>query len=177
MQIEKTDLKFDADKLIEIYESLEDPFRPNKQICFSSRGKDDFDDGIGSIYDYHPATELDWDHINPLFKGTYLEEVYNKLSTKYKLGRARFMRMDESMRALSYHYDEGLRLHIPLITNPHSWFILEDETLYKMSEPGTLYVLDANKYHSALNLSRQNLPRVHIVISTPGDTSEVSHHG
>ena len=100
-----------------------------------------------------------------LFQNTYLEEVYNSLSDNYRLGRARFMRMDKSNRALSYHYDEGIRLHIQIITNPHSWFILQNQTLYHMAEVGRLYILDANQYHSALNLSRENLPRVHIVIS------------
>lgn len=136
-----------------------------KQICFSSRGINDMQDGTGSIFDYNPATEWDWDHINPMFQNTYLEEVYNSLSNNYRLGRARFMRMDKSNRALSYHYDEGIRLHIPIITNPHSWFILQNQTLYHMAEVGRLYILDANQYHSALNLSRENLPRVHIVIS------------
>ena len=57
-------------------------------------------DGTGSIFDYNPATEWDWDHINPMFENTYLEEVYNLLSDSYKLGRARFMRMDKNNRAL-----------------------------------------------------------------------------
>jgi hypothetical protein len=163
MQVEKTDIKFDSHKLLSIYEMLDDS---KKQIAFSSRENNkDTQDGVGSIWDYRPATEWDWDHINPLFKGTYLETVYNTLAKDYKLGRARFMRMDKDNRALTYHYDEGIRLHIPVITNPHAWFVLDNQKLYSMDDPGRLYILDANKYHSALNLSRENLPRVHIVIS------------
>lgn len=162
MQLKKTDTRFDVEKLIDIYDMVDED---QPQICFTSRGKSDMQDGVGSIFNYHPATEWDWDHINPLFKGSYLEQVYDTLAKDYKLGRARFMRMDGSNRALSYHYDEGIRLHIPIITNPHAWFVLADETLYSMSDLGRLYILDANDYHSALNLSRENLPRVHIVIS------------
>jgi hypothetical protein len=163
MQIEKTFREFDAKKLASIYESLD---QTKKQISFSSRGNiTDMQDGVGSIFDYQPAVEWDWDHINPIFKGTYLETVYNTLAKDYKLGRARFMRMDKNNRALSYHYDEGIRLHIPIMTNPHAWFVLANQTLYNMSDLGTLYILDANEHHSALNLCRQNLPRVHIVIS------------
>lgn len=162
MQLKKTDIRFDVEKLIDIYDMVDED---QPQICFTSRGKSDNQDGVGSIWDYQPATEWDWDHLDPKFENTYLKEVYDTLSQDYKLGRARFMRMDERNRCLTYHYDEALRLHIPLITNPHAWFILEDELLYSMEDTGALYVLDASKYHSALNLSRSNLPRVHIVIS------------
>jgi hypothetical protein len=163
MQIEKKETVFEADKLLDIYECCD---QSKKQVSFSSRGDiTDMQDGVGSIFSYQPACEWDWDHINPNFKNTYLEEVYDTLAKDYKLGRARFMRMDNSNRALSYHYDEGIRLHIPIITNPHAWFVTAKQTLYSMSEVGRLYILDANLYHSALNLSRENLPRVHIVIS------------
>ena len=98
MQIEKTFREFDAKKLASIYESLD---QTKKQISFSSRGNiTDMQDGVGSIFDYQPAVEWDWDHINPIFKGTYLETVYNTLAKDYKLGRARFMRMDKNNRAL-----------------------------------------------------------------------------
>jgi hypothetical protein len=163
MQIEKKDILFNNNKLLDIYDMCD---QSKKQVSFASRDNiTDMQDGVGSIFNYQPATEWDWDHINPLFKTTYLEEVYDTLAKDYKLGRARFMRMDGNNRALSYHYDEGIRLHIPIITNPHAWFVLADQTLYSMSDVGRLYILDANQYHSALNLSRQNLPRVHIVIS------------
>lgn len=163
MQIEKKEVLFDVDKLLDIYDMCD---QSKKQVSFASRDNiTDMQDGVGSIFNYHPATEWDWDHINPLFEGSYLEQLYDTLAKDYKLGRARFMRMDGSNRALSYHYDEGIRLHIPIITNPHAWFVLADETLYSMSDLGRLYILDANDYHSALNLSRENLPRVHIVIS------------
>ena len=163
MQIEKKDILFNNNKLLDIYDMCD---QSKKQVSFASRDNiTDMQDGVGSIFNYQPATEWDWDHINPLFKTTYLEEVYDTLAKDYKLGRARFMRMDGSNRALSYHYDEGIRLHIPIITNPHAWFVLADQTLYSMSDVGRLYILDANQCHSALNLSRQNLPRVHIVIS------------
>lgn len=169
MQIKKLDKKYDATKLLDIYESLNSDAN---QICFTSRGNDDFSDGTGSIFQYTPSTEWDWSHINPLFHGTYLEEVYEDLKQDWKIGRARFMKMDSSNRALSYHYDEGFRLHIPLITCPEARFILEDWTTYYMDEVGGLYVLDANKYHSALNLSRKNDIRIHIVFSAEKKLSE-----
>lgn len=162
MQIEKTDKLYDAGKLLDIYQIINSN---SNQICFTSRGKDDFDDGIGSIFQYHPSTEWDWDHINPLFNGSYLEEVYEDLKKDWKIGRGRFMKMDSNNKALSYHYDEGYRLHIPLITCNEARFILEGWTIYHMEEVGRLYILDANKYHSAFNLTRKNDPRVHIVFS------------
>jgi|TARA_B110000908_G_C10157650_1_gene404422 hypothetical protein len=167
MQIEKLGPKYDHQRLLEIYNSLNNF---NKQICITARdnpgsGHNDLIDGVGSIFKYQPAQEWDWNHIHPTFAGTYLEEVYEELSNHYTIGRMRFMVMDSDNRALTYHYDEGIRLHIPLTTNPHCWFIQQDETLYKMDNVGSLYVLDANQHHSALNLSRENIPRIHIVIS------------
>lgn len=162
MQIKKLDKKYNLENLLSIYKKLD---TDASQLCFTSRGKDDLLDGIGSIHRYEPATEWDWNYIHPYFKNTYLEEVYEDLKKDWKIGRARFMKMDGKNRALSYHYDSGFRLHIPLITCFEARFILEDWTTYHMAELGRLYVLDANKYHSALNLSRIDEPRVHIVFS------------
>ena len=162
MQLEVTDKWFDPNSLLNIYNKIN---RTEKQLCWTTRGKHDLLDGIGSIFQYQPSEEWDWSEVAPQFKDTLLDVIHKELSVDWKLGRARFMKMDEGNKALSYHYDEGFRLHIPICTTPESWFILEDKQLHSMPELGRLYVLDANKYHSALNLSRQGDPRIHIVIS------------
>lgn len=162
-QIELLNKKFDAEKLLDIYESLDNDAY---QICFTDRaGKHSLDDGVGSIFDYHPCSEWDWSELNPMFHNTYLEEVYQEIKKDYIIGRARFMTMGPTNRALTYHYDSGHRLHIPIQTNPHAWFIQQDETLYNMDQLGSLYILDAYQYHSALNLDRSGSKRVHLVFS------------
>ena len=51
------------------------------------------------------------------YKNTYFKEVYDVLSSKYKLGRVRIL-LKEPRSTLSWHRDPEPRLHIPIITNP-----------------------------------------------------------
>ena len=51
------------------------------------------------------------------YKHTYFKEVFDVLSSKYKLGRVRIL-LKEPRSTLSWHRDPEPRLHIPIITNP-----------------------------------------------------------
>ena len=51
------------------------------------------------------------------FESTYFKEVYEKLSSKFKLGRVRIL-LKQPRSTLSWHRDPEPRLHIPIITNP-----------------------------------------------------------
>ena len=53
------------------------------------------------------------------YKDTYFKEVFETLSSKYKLGRVRIL-LKEPRSTLSWHRDPEPRLHIPIITNPGS---------------------------------------------------------
>ena len=53
------------------------------------------------------------------YKKTYFKEVYDVLSSKYKLGRVRIL-LKQPRSTLSWHRDPEPRLHIPIITNPGS---------------------------------------------------------
>ena len=103
--------------------------------------------------------------LKSFFKGTVVGYVLIK--KKKHVGRVRFMRMHTSNRALSFHYDDSFRLHIPIITNKDSWFMNEDNSMHQMDKLGHLYYLDATRNHSALMLSR-NEDRVHVVFSVKG---------
>ena len=59
-----------------------------------------------------------------------------------------------------YHSDATKRLHIPLITDPDCFFVIEDE-VYRFPADGTWTIVDTNKTHTAINASRIN--RYHIV--------------
>ena len=53
------------------------------------------------------------------YKETYFKDVFDALSSKYKLGRVRIL-LKEPRSTLSWHRDPEPRLHIPIITNPGS---------------------------------------------------------
>jgi hypothetical protein len=97
--------------------------------------------------------------ICPEFKDTYVEEVYNLITSKYKLGRVRFL-MKPPRSCLSWHRDPEMRLHIPIITNEGCRMVIED-TSFHMPSNGNGYITDNTKYHNFFNGSE--FDRVHLV--------------
>ena len=97
--------------------------------------------------------------ICPEFKDTYVEEVYNLITSKFKLGRVRFL-MKPPRSCLSWHRDPEMRLHIPIITNEGCRMIIED-TSFHMPSNGNGYITDNTKYHNFFNGSE--FDRVHLV--------------
>jgi hypothetical protein len=95
----------------------------------------------------------------PEFKDTYVEEVYNLITSKFKLGRVRFL-MKPPRSCLSWHRDPEMRLHIPIITNEGCRMIIED-TSFHMPSNGNGYITDNTKYHNFFKGSE--VDRVHLV--------------
>jgi len=95
----------------------------------------------------------------PEIKNTYFEEVYNKLSEFFVLGRVRVLCL-EPRRSLSYHRDPEPRVHLPIISNPGALAIVENFCTY-LPANGSLYWMETTKYHSAMNGSEE--ARVHLV--------------
>ena len=58
------------------------------------------------------------------YKDTYFKEVFETLSSKYKLGRLRIL-LKEPRSTLSWHRDPEPRLHIPIITNPGAIMVVD----------------------------------------------------
>ena len=106
-----------------------------------------------------PVEEHLYTEICPEFKDTYVEEVYNLISSKYKLGRVRFL-MKPPRSCLSWHRDPEMRLHIPIITNEGCRMVIED-TSFHMPSNGNGYITDNTKYHNFFNGSE--VDRVHLV--------------
>jgi len=106
-----------------------------------------------------PVQEHLYTEICPEFKNTYVEEVYNLISSKYKLGRVRFL-MKPPRSCLSWHRDPEMRLHIPIITNEGCRMVIED-TSFHMPANGNGYITDNTKYHNFFNGSE--FDRVHLV--------------
>ena len=106
-----------------------------------------------------PVKESLYTEICPEFKDTYVEEVYNLISSKFKLGRVRFL-MKPPRSCLSWHRDPEMRLHIPIITNEGCRMVIED-TSFHMPSNGNGYITDNTKYHNFFNGSE--VDRVHLV--------------
>jgi len=106
-----------------------------------------------------PVQEHLYTELCPEFKDTYVEEVYNLITSKFKLGRVRFL-MKPPRSCLSWHRDPEMRLHIPIITNEGCRMIIED-TSFHMPSNGNGYITDNTKYHNFFNGSE--VDRVHLV--------------
>lgn len=92
------------------------------------------------------------------FKGTPIETLNNYLYENFKACRGRIMNMHHKS-ALSWHYDDSPRLHIPIKINKGSFMVLEDN-VYRF-EVGKSYWIDTTKMHTAVNADFEY--RIHLV--------------
>ena len=109
---------------------------------------------VEDIVDEAAYTEL-----NPLFTGTAFEDVFNALKERFTLGRMRVL-SKAIYSCNSWHRDPEPRVHIPLVTNPGSLFIVNHHCTHLPAD-GSVYFTDTRGYHTALNGGPD--PRVHIV--------------
>ena len=93
------------------------------------------------------------------YKETYFKEVFDALSSKYKLGRVRIL-LKEPRSTLSWHRDPEPRLHIPIITNPGSIMVI-DNVAKHLPADGSVWITNNTKYHNAFNGGEDN--RIHLV--------------
>jgi hypothetical protein len=87
------------------------------------------------------------------------KEVYDVLSSKYKLGRVRIL-LKEPRSTLSWHRDPEPRLHVPIITNPGCLMVI-DNVAKHMPADGSVWITNNTKYHNAFNGGEEN--RIHLV--------------
>ena len=93
------------------------------------------------------------------YENTYFKEVYDVLSSRFKLGRVRIL-LKEPRSTLSWHRDPEPRLHIPIITNPGCIMVI-DNVAKHMPADGSVRVTNNTKYHNAFNGGEEN--RIHLV--------------
>lgn len=93
------------------------------------------------------------------YKKTYFKEVYDQLSSRYKLGRVRIL-LKEPRSTLSWHRDPEPRLHIPIITNPGSIMVIEHVAKHLPAD-GSVWITNNTKYHNAFNGGEED--RIHLV--------------
>lgn len=96
---------------------------------------------------------------NPRLRGTYFEEVWQQLRARFIIRRIRVL--SKGVRNCnSWHRDPEPRLHIPVVTNPRSQFIVNHQVTHPPTD-GSVYFTDTRGYHTALNGGETR--RVHII--------------
>ena len=93
------------------------------------------------------------------YKNTYFKEVYDALSSQYKLGRVRIL-LKQPRSTLSWHRDPEPRLHIPIITNQGCIMVI-DKVAQHMPADGSVWITNNTKYHNAFNGGEED--RIHLV--------------
>ena len=91
--------------------------------------------------------EGEYSEFIPDYENTYFKEVYDILSSHYKLGRVRILLKEP-------------RLHIPIITNPGCLMVI-DNVAKHMPADGSVWITNNTKYHNAFNGGEEN--RIHLV--------------
>ena len=99
------------------------------------------------------------------YENTYFKEVYDVLSSRFKLGRVRIL-LKEPRSTLSWHRDPEPRLHIPIITNPGAHLVI-DNRLKHLPADGNVWFTDTRKYHTVFNGGEEN--RIHLVATFLGN--------
>lgn len=103
--------------------------------------------------------EIDFSAFNPDFAGTYFEHVHAELARRFPIGRMRVLSKG-LYNCNSWHRDPEPRLHIPILTNPGSLFLVNHHVTHLPAD-GSVYFTDTRAYHTALNGGDTH--RVHIV--------------
>jgi len=103
--------------------------------------------------------EAEFSEFNPEFAGTYFEHVYTEIAKRFPIGRTRVLSKG-LYNCNSWHRDPEPRLHIPVVTNPGSLFVVNHHVTHLPAD-GSVYFTDTRAYHTALNGGETR--RVHIV--------------
>lgn len=103
--------------------------------------------------------EVDFNEFNPKFAGTYFEQIHTELCKRFPIGRTRILSKG-LYNCNSWHRDPEPRLHIPIVSNPGSLFIVNHHVTHLPAD-GSVYFTDTRGYHTALNGGETQ--RVHIV--------------
>lgn len=98
--------------------------------------------------------------------------LINRFIEKYGLVRTRIMGMQEKS-CYTAHNDLSKRIHIPLISNPDCFIMVEDRVYHL--EPGKVYLVNTTLKHTAINASKNF--RLHLVGSFYDHVIHSSNYG
>ncbi|MFT5113550.1 MAG: hypothetical protein ACI8P9_002881 [Parasphingorhabdus sp.] len=99
----------------------------------------------------------------PDFKDNYFAEVHRQLCERFTIGRMRVLSKG-LYNCNSWHRDPEPRLHIPIISNPGSLFVVNNHCTHLPAD-GSVYFTDTRGYHMAMNGGLRH--RVHLVAALP----------
>ncbi len=108
----------------------------------------------GLIQSKNPP-DISFNNLNHLFKDTYFEYLIQE----FRLFRTRFIWLG-SNTCYWFHKDKFARVHIPIITNEHSYFIFKNGLIENL-KIGSIYLVDTRLEHTAINGAAT--PRLHLV--------------
>ncbi|MFV2038946.1 MAG: hypothetical protein ACC660_01750 [Acidimicrobiales bacterium] len=110
-----------------------------------------------------PVDEAAYSELTPACRGTYFEHVHHELAARFPIGRMRLLSKD-LYNCNSWHRDPEPRVHVPIISNPGSLFIVNNHCTHLPAD-GSVYFTDTRGYHTALNGGLTE--RVHLVAAIP----------
>lgn len=99
----------------------------------------------------------------PEFEGTYFAHVHEQLTRRMPIGRMRLLSKG-LYNCNSWHRDPEPRIHVPIVTNPGSLFVVNHHVTHLPAD-GSTYFTDTRGYHTALNGGFAT--RVHLVAAIP----------
>ncbi len=106
-----------------------------------------------------PVDESQYSEFVPEYGNSYFERVHRELTRRFPVGRMRVLSKG-FYNCNSWHRDPEPRLHIPIVSNPGSLFVVNNHCTHLPAD-GSVYFTDTRCYHTALNGGLSN--RVHIV--------------
>ncbi len=127
------------------------------------------DDTYAEVKREELVNEFAFTEFVPTFKDTYFKHVWETLCDIAPIGRMRVLSKG-LYNCNSWHRDPEPRLHIPIISNPGSLFIVNHHVTHLPAD-GSVYFTDTRGYHTALNGGETH--RVHIVAALPQHNSTV----
>lgn len=144
--------KVDLDKLLLEYTSIVEKAGEHQQVMLQGcDGISDHQFGVGTL-DQWGKKESDFNKF--LWSTPYLNSLLRQMAAC----RSRLMSMKKM--TYSWHRDRSHRLHIPLISNTETNFMVVQDEVIRM-EPGNMYIVDTTVPHTYVNTS--NELRVHVV--------------
>jgi hypothetical protein len=121
------------------------------------------DDSYQEVEREELVDEFAFTELVPTFADTYFREVWETLCDIAPIGRMRILSKG-IYSCNSWHRDPEPRLHIPIISNPGSLFVVNHHVTHLPAD-GSVYFTDTRGYHTALNGGESH--RVHIVAALP----------
>lgn len=146
--------QIDLDQMMDEIVPLIDSLGHHQQIMLQSTPNNkDFLYGTGRI-DQYPEDEKEF--TVPFWSSL---EYTNRIMADLGLFRTRLMFMRKMV--YSWHRDPSPRIHIPLISNTETNFMVVEDEVIRMKPDGSVYWVDTTLPHTYVNTS--NDIRVHIV--------------